>query len=148
MHGVTGCEHSFETMHLWRKLAEPRWVRAYQNILQASSGGNPVIISRPGWKRQQLEIACTSPDYSRKLIDEFGGPAERWARDKGGTPYSHPSFCSLRDGKHATTAMSLRFLERLTRKWKTGWSLVDLGTGSGILALGGEMLWRGTRDWH
>ena len=31
--------------------------------------------------------------------------------------------------------MSLRLLERLTRKWEKGWSLADLGTGSGILAL-------------
>jgi ribosomal protein L11 methyltransferase len=31
--------------------------------------------------------------------------------------------------------MSLRFLERLTSKWKDGWSLADLGTGSGIFAL-------------
>ena len=31
--------------------------------------------------------------------------------------------------------MSLRFLEQLTRRWNPGWSLTDLGTGSGILAL-------------
>jgi ribosomal protein L11 methyltransferase len=31
--------------------------------------------------------------------------------------------------------MSLRFFEQLTRRWNPGWSLVDLGTGSGILAL-------------
>jgi ribosomal protein L11 methyltransferase len=31
--------------------------------------------------------------------------------------------------------MSLRLLERVTRKWEKSWSLVDLGTGSGILAL-------------
>jgi len=31
--------------------------------------------------------------------------------------------------------MSLRLLEQLTRDWKPGWSLEDLGTGSGILAL-------------
>jgi ribosomal protein L11 methyltransferase len=31
--------------------------------------------------------------------------------------------------------MSLRLLEQLTRKWKASWSLADLGTGSGILAL-------------
>jgi len=38
-------------------------------------------------------------------------------------------------GEHATTAMSLRLLEQLTRDWKSGWSLVDLGTGSGIPVL-------------
>jgi ribosomal protein L11 methyltransferase len=38
-------------------------------------------------------------------------------------------------GDHATTAMSLHLLEELTRHWKPGWSVVDLGTGSGILAL-------------
>ena len=31
--------------------------------------------------------------------------------------------------------MALRLLEELTRHWKRGWSLTDLGTGSGILAL-------------
>ena len=31
--------------------------------------------------------------------------------------------------------MSLRLLEEVSRKLKPGWSLVDLGTGSGILAL-------------
>jgi ribosomal protein L11 methyltransferase len=31
--------------------------------------------------------------------------------------------------------MSLRFLEKLTRHWKCGWSLVDVGTGTGIFAL-------------
>src|SRR5262249_54825648 len=38
-------------------------------------------------------------------------------------------------GEHPTTAMSLRFLEQLTRHWSQGWSIADLGTGSGILAL-------------
>ena len=46
-----------------------------------------------------------------------------------------PASAAFGTGEHATTAMSLRFLERLTRKWKDGWSLADLGTGSGILAL-------------
>jgi ribosomal protein L11 methyltransferase len=46
-----------------------------------------------------------------------------------------PASLAFGTGEHATTAMSLRFLEKLTRRWKSGWSLVDLGTGSGILAL-------------
>ncbi len=46
-----------------------------------------------------------------------------------------PASLAFGTGEHATTAMSLRFLEQLTRCWNPGWSLVDLGTGSGILAL-------------
>lgn len=46
-----------------------------------------------------------------------------------------PASLAFGTGDHATTAMSLRFLEELTRRWKHGWSLVDLGCGSGILAL-------------
>ena len=46
-----------------------------------------------------------------------------------------PASLAFGTGEHATTSMSLRFLEQLTRGWKRGWSLVDLGTGSGILAL-------------
>jgi len=36
--------------------------------------------------------------------------------------------------------MSLRLLEKLTRKWRSRWSIVDLGTGSGILALAACLL--------
>src|ERR671934_263796 len=68
-------------MYLWRKLAEPRWLRAHENILQARSRGRLVIISRPGRKRLQLEIACTSRNVLRKLIEEFGGHSEEWRRD-------------------------------------------------------------------
>jgi ribosomal protein L11 methyltransferase len=46
-----------------------------------------------------------------------------------------PASSAFGTGEHATTAMSLRFLEQLTRRWKRGWSLVDVGTGTGILAL-------------
>ncbi len=196
-------------MHLWRKLAEPRWLSAHENILQARSRGRLVTISRPGRMWLQLEIACTSHNISRKLIQEFGGRTEKWPRDwlkrfadlqkskqlkigkrllisnvassraKRGTshrpeksrrlscviqhsargPSSSARLRMTRDGRlaafrvpllvipassafgtgeHATTAMSLRLLERLTREWKNSWSLADLGTGSGILALAAE----------
>jgi ribosomal protein L11 methyltransferase len=46
-----------------------------------------------------------------------------------------PASMAFGTGEHATTTMALRFLEKLTRRWRRGWSLVDFGTGSGILAL-------------
>ena len=158
-------------MYLWRKIADPRWLSARENILQARSGGRLAIISRPGRKRRQLEIACTSRNDSRKLVEEFGGRTEKLPRNwltrfachhrskplKVGkrlviagkidfqTPKGFvlkkrrllviPASAAFGTGEHATTAMSLRLLERLTREWKNRWSLGDLGTGSGILAL-------------
>jgi ribosomal protein L11 methyltransferase len=158
-------------MHLWRKLAEPRWLSVHETILQPRSGGRLVITSRPGRKRLQLEIACSSHNESRKFVEEFGGRIEKWPRDwlkrfenprqakplkigkrllisnVGGPLASRtsrdkdrsriliPASAAFGTGEHATTAMSLRLLERVTRKWKDGWSLADLGTGSGILAL-------------
>jgi ribosomal protein L11 methyltransferase len=158
-------------MHLWRKLADPRWLSAHENILQARAGGRLVIISKPGRKRFQLEIACTSRNLAPKLIEEFGGRIEKWPHDwlkrfadlrkskplkigkrllvsnegealpprqfqrKGRSHILIPASAAFGTGEHATTAMSLRFLEHLTRKWKDGWSLADLGAGSGILAL-------------
>ena len=170
-------------MHQWRKLAEPGWLSAHENPLQARSRGRLVIISRPERKRLQLEIACASRNLARKLIEEFGGRAEKWPRDwlkrfadlhkskpikigkrllistkasaqakrgtyrvgrttRSGRPGVRqplvlviPASAAFGTGGHATTAMTLRLLERLTRKWEKGWSLADLGTGSGILVL-------------
>ena len=186
-----------EAMYLWRKIAEPRWLGAHENILQARSGGRLAIISRPARKRRQLEIACTSRTDSRKLVEEFGGRIEKlppnWLKRfadaekrkslrigarlviaksrvraqccRGRCPQriytrrarphalrtAHttarvkeprllviPASAAFGTGEHATTAMSLRLLERLTREWKNSWSLADLGTGSGILGLAAE----------
>ena len=58
-------------------------------------------------------------------------------REANGFPYSLliPAGLAFGTGGHMTTAMSLRLLEQITRSWKSDWSMVDLGTGSGILAL-------------
>jgi len=46
-----------------------------------------------------------------------------------------PASTAFGSGEHVTTGTSLRLLELLTLWWKRGWSLEDLGTGTGILAL-------------
>jgi ribosomal protein L11 methyltransferase len=181
-------------MFLWRKSAEPRWVEAHENALQAKARGQLVIVRRPGHKRLELEVICRSRSDSTTFLKEFGGRIEalprnwleRFVRARKSRPIkigkrlmvvrsinelqrcsvrcpqrsSHrrrgfdalrtahpaahttkpallgiPATLAFGTGEHSTTEMSLRFLEELTRWWDPGWSLVDLGTGSGILAL-------------
>jgi ribosomal protein L11 methyltransferase len=63
-------------------------------------------------------------------------------READSFPYNKrliiPAGAAFGTGDHATTAMSLRLLEKISRKMEPGWSMVDLGTGSGILALAGK----------
>ena len=80
---------------------------------------------RPGHQRNP--IPSTRPDALRR--------AHTRARIDETRFLLIPASMAFGTGEHATTAMALRLLERLTRHWKRGWSIVDLGTGSGILAL-------------
>jgi len=59
----------------------------------------------------------------------------RWSRHRGSSYIFIPAGAAFGTGQHVTTVMSLRLLEQITRRWKPGWSIADLGTGSGILAL-------------
>lgn len=43
-------------------------------------------------------------------------------------------------GEHATTASCLRFLQEEARHLQPGWTALDIGTGSGILAIAAEKL--------
>jgi len=73
---------------------------------------------------------------NRLVISNAGGTlVSRLSLHKGRSHIIIPASLAFGTGDHATTAMSLRFLEQLTRRWKCRWSLLDLGTGSGILAL-------------
>jgi ribosomal protein L11 methyltransferase len=49
-----------------------------------------------------------------------------------------PAEAAFGTGDHATTAMCLRLLERVTRRLPPGWTMLDAGTGSGVLALTGR----------
>jgi ribosomal protein L11 methyltransferase len=57
------------------------------------------------------------------------------SRNKGPSHIVIPAGRAFGTGEHATTGMSLRMLEQITRKMRPGWAAADLGTGSGILAL-------------
>jgi ribosomal protein L11 methyltransferase len=155
-----------KTMYRWRKAADPCWLSAREEILEARARGALVVISRPGRKRLELEIPCDSQRASQRFIHEFGGRVEKLSREwlkrfagkekpkplriakrlvvvhsltkrkADSFPYSLivPPGAAFGTGEHATTAMSLRLLEEATRRREPR-SVVDLGTGSGILAL-------------
>src|SRR6185436_3140265 len=51
-----------------------------------------------------------------------------------------PAAGAFGTGEHATTAMSLRLLEEITRNRPHSWRLLDAGTGTGVLALAARRL--------
>jgi ribosomal protein L11 methyltransferase len=131
-------------------------------------GSSLAIIGRPGTERVTLEISCATGPAAHKLMREFGGRVEKlrpgWLQDSAkqtlGKPLRIgsrliilsapaqrtttaqtiviPAEAAFGTGHHATTAMCLRLLERITRKFEPGWRMLDAGTGSGILALAGS----------
>jgi ribosomal protein L11 methyltransferase len=100
----------------------------------------------PGnWLRERVRLQKTKPLRigNRLILVRSGGfPAGKPFR----VQKSHlfiPAGAAFGTGDHVTTSMSLRLLEQLSRRWSKGWSLVDLGTGSGILALAAKHLGAG-----
>src|SRR5262245_7258336 len=69
------------SVYLWRRTAEPDWVKAHEELLQAHASGQLVIIRRPGRKRLELEITCRSRPNSIMLINKFGGRIEPLPRN-------------------------------------------------------------------
>jgi ribosomal protein L11 methyltransferase len=158
-------------MYLWRKTVEPEWLDTREKILQTRSHSRLAVISSPGSKQLQLEIACRSRNQTQALVKEFGGRVEKLPRDwlkrlsreekpkplrigrrlvvtpspskreADSLPYRLivPAGTAFGTGDHATTAMSLRLLEEVTRRSKAQF-VVDFGTGSGILALAARCL--------
>ncbi len=58
-------------------------------------------------------------------------------------PLYFPAEMAFGSGSHATTASCLRILCDLQRSLQPGWNLLDLGTGSGILAIAASALGAG-----
>ena len=65
-------------------------------------------------------------------------PALR-AAHPGGATLCIPAAMAFGTGEHATTAMCLRFLAEVSDDLPTPWDVLDLGSGSGILALAGRL---------
>jgi ribosomal protein L11 methyltransferase len=141
-------------MYLWRKSATPKWRIDNGGRLRTVAGDQLAIIERPNRKRLQLEIASISRAVLQELEKQFGGRIQKLPRDwlkrslrrktkpikVGSRRLIIPAGAAFGTGEHATTAVSLRLLENISREPDRGWSVVDLGTGSGILALAAKFL--------
>jgi ribosomal protein L11 methyltransferase len=140
-------------MYLWRRSASQRWLSNNEERLGAIAGDRLAIIERPNQKRFRIEVASKSRAQLERIAKKLGGRIQRLPRDWlkrslrrktkpikiGSKSLTIPAGAAFGTGEHATTAMSLRLLERVSRGLKPGWSMVDLGTGSGILALAAKI---------
>jgi len=154
--------------YIWRKRAGASWLHHRLGDLTSAGGGSLAVIERPDSKRVLLEICCQTETRARALLREFGGSAEPlrpdWLqyfvkrarrtplqvgarlfvldapgrRRRSARSIIIPAEAAFGTGEHATTAMCLRLLERITRPRSPGWRMLDAGTGSGILAIAGR----------
>ena len=152
---------------IWRKQVSADWLREREAQLAAHTGGTHAVIERPGRRRLVIERFCENQRQACELADLFGGAIVRLPADWEATALAGhqttplrigrrlivrsdpapdsttpalviPAGAAFGTGEHATTAMSLRLLEAITRKLAPGWKMLDAGTGSGILALAGR----------
>ena len=101
--------------------------------------GGSVERLRRDWLRQFTKQAQAKPLRIGSRLVVLRTP-EKGKRPKINHPRTLviPAEAAFGTGEHATTAMCLRLLEQTTRHFQPGWTMLDAGTGSGILALAGS----------
>ncbi|HEX8680374.1 MAG TPA: 50S ribosomal protein L11 methyltransferase, partial [Chthoniobacterales bacterium] len=109
--------------------------RAYANRLVDAFGGRSEKLARD-WLNELLRKRSTKPIRVGSRLVVISDSEE--PTTDGRARLVIPAGAAFGTGEHATTAMSLRFLERVTRDLAPGWRMLDAGTGSGILALSGR----------
>ena len=118
--------------------------RSDSSALLKEFGGQIEALPR-NWLERFARADSKAIKIGKRMVvsSVVGTLVSRLSRHKGCPLLIVPASLAFGTGAHATTAMSLRFLEQLTRCWNPGWSLTDLGTGSGILALAARCLGAG-----
>ncbi len=157
------CYRNRRRMYLWKYHASGPWLAAHEMELEQNWPGLVAVIDRPGRSRFLVQVTCRRAAEVARLVRRFGGIAESLGKNwpdrylaparpplrigrrlivvtepptAGATPQLViPAAGAFGTGEHATTAMTLRLLEEVTRPLSPGWRSLDAGTGTGILAL-------------
>jgi ribosomal protein L11 methyltransferase len=108
------------------------------NALVREFGGSAEKLPRE-WLQDFAKRAQTKPLRIGSRLLVLGKP-DKMRQTRSAPTVVIPAETAFGTGEHATTAMCLRLLERQTRKLPPGWSLLDAGTGSGILAIAARRL--------
>lgn len=113
--------------------------RSDSEALVKQFGGRVKALPR-NWMEQFVRAEAKPVKIGKRLMifNVRASLVSQRSRHEGRFHIIIPASLAFGTGQHVTTAMSLRFLEQVTRRWKRGWSLVDLGSGSGILSLAGK----------
>ena len=112
--------------------------RAGAQKLVHEFGGVARVLSRNWLKFAQKQEAHAPIRIGRRL--EIVSEPARSSKVKNMPLLVIPSAGAFGTGEHATTAMSLRLLEEITRNYRLSWRLLDVGTGTGVLALAARRL--------
>jgi ribosomal protein L11 methyltransferase len=100
--------------------------------------GGWVVQLAPDWEAQAFAATRVKPMRIGKRLNIVSETSDLPKNATRGAVLIIPAGAAFGTGGHATTAMSLRILERFTRALPKGWRMLDAGTGSGILALAGS----------
>jgi len=157
-------------MLTWRKLTSAKWEDAWIERLQFVGPTRLIVVRLPSRKSLRIEAYALTRKEADGLVKQFGGqireikdkpisePVARkplairdrlWVVDSAETASQLdasrpaliiPAAMAFGTGDHATTASCLRLLCDLVDKQTAPWDFLDLGTGSGILAIAARKL--------
>lgn len=101
-------------------------------------GGRASALETSQWKAGLEKVLKPISIRGRLMI--YGNEASFASHTTRTTPLFFPAEMAFGSGSHASTASCLRILCDLQPSLGRGWKMLDLGTGSGILAIAARAL--------